>query len=537
MAQAAKKLTDDQMQACNDIVNKFPVYSKTALMIQPKSGKLQPLTLKKGQEQLDEVIEQQIKEKGYSRVILLKYRQGGFSTYCAGKDYRETTLTPGINKKGVNTIIVGNKEETALHIFSITKRYYDNCVPFLKPPLLKRNEKKMVFDFGKDDDGKVLTSSITVGSARDSEIGRSGTFQRAHLTEVGFWENPERAIAALFNTIPDEAGTSIVIESTANGMGTFFHSFWQESLAGNTDFIAVFIPWFVDEDYEREVPEGFLLSEEEKEYKETYGLNDRQMAWKRYKETTQGKTIDEGRAKFKQEYPANAVEAFQFSAEESFIGADVVMRARKQPQHRSHGAVIAGFDSNRDGNDRNAYICRQGANAFGLEYPILPTFPQKLKYLKDKIDGAVVLDKLFVDAGGSGIELVDALIADGYENVEVVKFGRSADDDRQYSNKKAEMHAECKAWLLNEDVQASIPDNDELQADLTAAGYSYDSDTRLLIEKKAKLKARGLKSPDGNDALILTFARKIIKKHVMARRRQSTTNKKSGPFRSLSSRR
>jgi hypothetical protein len=514
MAVALKReaFTPEQVKKCKLLKTKFPYFAENALIIQPKSGSLQPFVLKNGQKELDEIIEKQKKEKGYTRVLLLKYRQGGFSTEICGKDYHETSLNAGIN-----TIIVGNKEETALHIFSITKRYYDNSVKFLRPPLLKRNEKKIVFDFGEDEKGKKLTSSITVGSARDSEIGRSGTFQRAHLTEVAFWENPERAIAALFNTIPDEKNTSIIIETTANGMGTFFHNFWQETLAGNTDFIAVFIPWFVDEGYQRDIPEGFTLTEEEAEYKKLYDLNDKQMAWKRYKETTQGKTIEEGKAKFKQEYPANAVEAFQFSAEESFIPADIVMRARKQPQYRSYGAITAGFDSNRGGDDRNAFVYRQSLNSWGLDYPVLPTVISKVAYLKRKLDDKnIYIDKLFLDSGGSGIEIADILEADGYgDRIEVINFGKKPDDDRQYTNKKAEMHAEMKTWLLNNDKPPSIDDSDELQADITAAGYDYDSNNKLIIEKKAKLKARGLKSPDGNDALILTFARKIIKKHVM----------------------
>ena len=47
---------------------------------------------------------------------------------------------------------------------------------------------------------------------------------------------------------------------------------------------------------------------------------------------------------------------------------------------------------------------------------------------------------------------------------------------------------------------------DSLHADLTGLKYSYDSNTRLRLERKEDMKKRGLRSPDEGDALALTFA-------------------------------
>jgi hypothetical protein len=65
-----------------------------------------------------------------------------------------------------------------------------------------------------------------------------------------------------------------------------------------------------------------------------------------------------------------------------------------------------------------------------------------------------------------------------------------------------------KEWL--EDVAgADIPDDDALQTDACCPGYKYDSTTRLQIESKDDIRRRGSASPDGWDAVALTFAEPV----------------------------
>ena len=99
----------------------------------------------------------------------------------------------------------------------------------------------------------------------------------------------------------------------------------------------------------------------------------------------------------------------------------------------------------------------------------------------------------------------DARVGFG-DRVMVINFGSAARRNESYANKRAEMYGELKKWLTDEQMPPSIPDDNALHADLTAASYSYDSKTRLKLEKKAEIKKRFLRSPDGADALALTFA-------------------------------
>ena len=75
-------------------------------------------------------------------------------------------------------------------------------------------------------------------------------------------------------------------------------------------------------------------------------------------------------------------------------------------------------------------------------------------------------------------------------------------------NRRAEMWSLSKEWL-NDPGGADIPDDDGLQADACGPAYSYDVNQRLQLETKEHMRQRGLRSPDGWDAIALTFAEPV----------------------------
>ena len=64
-------------------------------------------------------------------------------------------------------------------------------------------------------------------------------------------------------------------------------------------------------------------------------------------------------------------------------------------------------------------------------------------------------------------------------------------------------------WLNDEHNPASIPDSDELQADLCACPYKVDLDNKITILPKEKIKSDFGFSPDLADAAALTFAETV----------------------------
>jgi hypothetical protein len=67
------------------------------------------------------------------------------------------------------------------------------------------------------------------------------------------------------------------------------------------------------------------------------------------------------------------------------------------------------------------------------------------------------------------------------------------------------MWMRSREWLADEGG-ADIPDDDSLHADAVAPGFRYDMRQYLLLESKEEIRKRGLRSPDGWDAVALTFA-------------------------------
>lgn len=485
-----KNLSQIEYEAREFARQNFPIYSQEFLFIRTKTGDIQPLLLNRAQRRLHAKIERQKKTKGKVRALILKGRQQGCSTYVGGRFYHITS-----NNRGLRTFILTHEQEATANLFDMVERFHELMHPAFKPHIGASNRKELIFD--------QLDSGYRVGTAGTKGVGRSATIQLFHGSEVAFWPHADTHAAGILQAVPDQPGTEIILESTANGLGNLYHQMWQQAQVGANDYLPIFIPWFIQAEYRDELPLDFKATEEELEYQALHDLDPSQIVWRRKKIVELGDPM-----LFKQEYPATPDEAFQTTGIESWIKSELVLRARHQEQYKTNVAIVAGFDPAREGDDRDAFIYRQGLNAFGLEYHAFQTFPEKIAYCIDKLkNDKPYIQTLYIDYGGGGWELGGMLREAGFgDRIRVINFGAQAGKKDAYLNKRAEMYGELKAWLANEDEPPSIPDNDALHADLTAAGYSYDSRTRLKLERKAEIKKRFLRSPDGADALALTFA-------------------------------
>lgn len=496
-----------KMNFRRQLQNDLQLYAKHFLKIRTKSGAIKPFIFNSAQEHLHCRLEDQRKKTGRVRAVILKGRQQGCSTYIGGRFYHRTT-----HHRGIRTYILTHEQDATTNLFDMVSRYHESIHPEFAPRIGASNRKELIFDG--------LDSGYRVGTAGTKGVGRSSTIQLFHGSEVAFWPHADSHAAGILQAVPKKADTEILLESTANGLGNFYHQQWQEAVVGASEYIAVFIPWYWQREYQAAPPEGFSLSDEESNYRDLYDLTLRQMAWRRNK-------IIELRDPllFKQEYPATPDEAFQTTGIESYIPTEFVLIARKQTKHRSYGAIVAGFDPSRDGEDRDAFIYRQGLNAFGLEYSDMKGFPEKVAYCIRKLKAAPHIDMLFIDYGGGGWEIAGMLREAGFdERIRVINFGAAADFSDGYFNKRAEMYGEMKNWFTDKQEIPSIPDDDALHADIVAPSFTYDIRSRVKLERKAEIKKRGLKSPDGADALALTFAFPIARDHVQAGQTHTTIN-------------
>jgi hypothetical protein len=72
-----------------------------------------------------------------------------------------------------------------------------------------------------------------------------------------------------------------------------------------------------------------------------------------------------------------------------------------------------------------------------------------------------------------------------------------------------------KEWLK----AGSLPDDNELTADLKAVDHGYDTSDAILLERKGDMRRRGPTSSDDGDALALTFAYPVAKRDWAEERR------------------
>lgn len=466
----------------------FAYYAPRCLRIRTKQGGLAPLSLNRAQGYLHQQLEEQRLRTGRVRAMVLKGRQQGVSTYVGARFYHRTT-----HVRGVRTFILTHEMEATRNLLEMTQRFHRHCPAALRPTLGSNNAREMHFPH--------LDSGFRVGTAGTRGVGRSLTVQLFHASEVAFWPNAKEHAAGVLQTIPDAEGTEVILESTANGVGNYYHAGWQAAEAGQGPYQAIFLPWFWQREYVRTPGAGFAADPEEREYMALYGLTLGQIAWRRAKIAELGDPL-----LFRQEYPATPTEAFQNTGSQSLIHSSDVLRARRADESGS-GPVVAGVDPARFGEDATAAIYRQGRRAFGLRtWRGLDTM-QVAGLCRRMLEAeSPRLERLFVDVGGLGAGVVDRLREMGFSRrVTTVNFGAGAMRPERYRNKRAEMWGEMRDWLAGE-PQVDVPDDDALHADLVGPSYTWDSTSRLVLETKDEMRGRGLRSPDLADALALTFA-------------------------------
>ena len=299
-------------------------YMAYCLKIKDKKGNIVPLKLNKPQGRFYDQV-QELREMGTPvRVLVLKARQMGFSTVIEGMMFWSSATA--FNAQG---LVVAHQDEATNNLFAMTKRYYENLPEPVKPLRKASNGRELEFAAPTNAPPGTLglNSSIRVATAGGRGIGRSFTFQNAHLSEFAFWPgNKNETLTGVMQAVPNEPDTMVFIESTANGYDQF-KDMWDEAVEawarGERDgWCPFFAAWHEMDEYRMPVPRGFQRTEEEEALAETYGLDDGQLAWRRWCiKVNCGGDLNQ----FKQEYPSSPEEAFIASGTCIFDQAAIVL--------------------------------------------------------------------------------------------------------------------------------------------------------------------------------------------------------------------
>jgi len=197
---------------------KYEKFIEARLEIIDKQGKDVPFVLNSSQKLFI--------EKATGKDIILKARQQGFSSLIGGIFMGDFLLD-----HNSHTVVVADNSDNAIGLLDRVKYYLESYErqTGMKIPL-KYNSKYELAN-------EVINSKYQIGTAENTEFGRSKTIKNLHLSEAAFYKSLKKILAGADNAVRPDGRT--IIETTANGFNEF-KEFWDESVLGNTGFNPLF---------------------------------------------------------------------------------------------------------------------------------------------------------------------------------------------------------------------------------------------------------------------------------------------------------
>jgi hypothetical protein len=195
------------------------------------------------------------------------------------------------------------------------------------------------------------------------------------------------------------------------------------------------------------------------------------------------------------------------------IALELAEAALSREPGPAKGPRILGVDPARFGDDRTAFVLRQGARvehiAVRSRQDTMVTAGEAVA-LRQRLQA----DTIHVDAIGVGAGVVDRLRELG-EPVTGVNVAATA-PERRFGGVEAQgkilrdyLWLEMAEWFAKDEPSFAGAERDhaeDLAGEAASLRYAFDSSGRITLESKGRMKRRGLRSPDLADALALTFA-------------------------------
>ena len=288
----------------------------------------------------EKICQEMMLSVGYVRMIILKARRFGFSTWIQARGFRRMHLME--NQKFAT---VAHNIDATQEIFNMSKTFYDMLPqhPLILPHQGKANEKEMYYDD--------IRNRLRVFTAGGKEIMRSAGNNIIHLSELAFWVNSAKNLKSAKQTLRKGAGSELYKESTPNGVagdGKYFYDWYNgaydprhpEKLTSN-DYWRIFFAWF--EDPQSVIPfqnkmekETFMESVLNHKHTEDYGLEEEEMkmyglSWEqlKWRRITIRNECDGDVETFRQEYPSDDMSCF-LSSSNNVFPVNICIRKRDE---------------------------------------------------------------------------------------------------------------------------------------------------------------------------------------------------------------
>jgi hypothetical protein len=409
------------------------------------------------------------------RDIILKARQEGFSSYVLG-DFTVDCVT----FNNLRAVVISHDAESTQRLLAKVHFYIENMKGLQVKTRYSTKNEIVFLNTG---------STFYIGTAGARKFGRGDTIHRLHGSEVAFWDNPEELTAGLFQAVPRDG--RIVLESTANGVGNFFHRQVQNSLKNMGRFKLHFFPWNIFNEYELQPLETFQLTDQEALLVRDFGLTPGQILWMREK------LVEFERPElFKQEYPLTIEEAFLSSGWSFFPEAKIFPR---EPVEKVGNWVVweqpIPGEEYAFGVDSSAGVGRDDAS---IEICRASTYEQVAEFVDDRTSP----DKLALEGieWGERYNFALAVIEANSYGLEVLnKFKTHYPSHRIYQRRRsersqmAELQYDTFGWISSErskqllcaDLRRATRENFAIHSE-----YAYDELKTFIEDDNKKLRAQ-----------------------------------------------
>ena len=373
----------------------FEFYAALCLTIQDKKTKRAiSFLLNKGQRILIGEFERQRLLGMPIRVIIVKARQWGGST--ATEMYMlwmQTRLY-----RNWHSAIIGKIKSQSANIRGMYTRAIKHLPDFHQKLHIKPWEGQQSVRIIEERGCK-----IGIYSAEAPDAIRSDDLSMVHMSEVGLWKatkeiKPDDLAQSVYACIPEEPGTFICLESTAKGVGGFFHENYLVALDNAKNNLEglrpVFVSWFHIELYTKPIPdvEKFISTMTAYNWWQwEQGATLEGIYW--YNNYKRSKKYSD--FQMKSEYPTTDMEAFQ-SASGKYFTEEMLSRLRSGVREPVFIGDIRGDSLIGEKSLNNIKLIEDSALADNLKIWIKPD--DYIDPLKEKVSNRFIVT---VDIGGT----------------------------------------------------------------------------------------------------------------------------------------
>lgn len=225
------------------------------------NARIAPLRFTNIQQACEWVKWSRMREKLPVFLLILKARQHYISTWS-----QATCFKDALEFDGRRTMTVAYDDDSTREMLDRTKFFHESYLVKCDHPGQKEGKScKVCNDTGYrnvETDKDSVDALRFVENRSEVRISTAGGRQRTgrgfyahavHFSEMPYYAEGRRTYTAAMSSVSDRFPTVVIVEFTAQGPGDFAHELWQAAQDGTNEFIPLFFPWFMHDEYRRPV--------------------------------------------------------------------------------------------------------------------------------------------------------------------------------------------------------------------------------------------------------------------------------------------